>query len=152
MELNIPGCTVSPRSLKSHMTAPQHTAAKIENWAASGGSGRVPAAGGADEEYGVFARERKAATTREQTYSTIWRHASAHGGGQHGAPHTGTRLLTCSFTALRSPKTTYPPMRPAMNVSKPRSLPPFIFFCTSSSVLYSDTNFARFSACCFVAR
>ena len=59
---------------------------------------------------------------------------------------------TCSFTAFRSPKTTYPPMSPAMNVSELRSLPPLAFFCTSSSVLYSATNLARLRACCRVAR
>ena len=66
----MPGWIVSPRSLNSHITAPQQTAAKMENWRASGGSG-LPGAAGAFE-YGVFARARKDATTREQTYSTIW--------------------------------------------------------------------------------
>ena len=71
----MPGWTVSPRSWKSHITAPQTTAAKMENWRASGGSGR-PGAGGAFE-YDVLARERNEATTREQTYRTICNGAGA---------------------------------------------------------------------------
>ena len=69
IELNMPGWIVSPRSWKSHITAPQTTAAKMENCRASGGSGRPGA--GVVFEYGVLARERNDATTREQTYSTI---------------------------------------------------------------------------------
>lgn len=60
--------------------------------------------------------------------------------------------LTCSLTAVLSPNTKYPPNRPAINVSVFLSFPPFAFFCISKKVLYSETNFARFNACCFVAR
>ena len=70
MELNMPGWIVSPLSWKSHITAPQQRAAKIENCLESGGSG-LPAALPGPLEYGVLARARKEATTREQTYNTI---------------------------------------------------------------------------------
>ena len=59
--------------------------------------------------------------------------------------------ITCSLMAVRSPKTTYPPMRPAMNVSAERSLPSFSLRCNNTSDLYIVTNFARFTACVFVA-
>ena len=67
MELNIPGWIVSPLLVKSHMTAPQHTAANTEKWRAFGGTGFT-----ADEaveaiEYGEVDRGMKDATTREQT-------------------------------------------------------------------------------------
>jgi hypothetical protein len=54
------------------MTAPQQTAAKTENARDSGTMGLTSASefvGGA-----AFARGRKEATTREQTYSTIYKH------------------------------------------------------------------------------
>lgn len=70
MELNMPGWIVSPRSLNNHITAPQQTAANMENWRESGGTGLPGAAG--EFEYGDFARARKEDTTREQTYNTIW--------------------------------------------------------------------------------
>ena len=69
MELNMPGWIVSPLSWKSHITAPQQRAAKIENCLASGGKG-LPDAGAAPE-YEVFARAMNDATTREHTYNTI---------------------------------------------------------------------------------
>lgn len=71
MELNIPGCIVSPLSLNSHITAPQHSAAKMENLRASGGMGRTAEFAVEDMAYGVDARGINDATTREQTYRTI---------------------------------------------------------------------------------
>ncbi len=122
MELNMPGWIVSPRSLKSHMTAPQHSAAKMENCVASGGSGLPGAA--LVFEYGVFARARKEATTREQTYRTICEDEASVRMALVYRPE----VRTCSFTAVRSPNTTYPPISPAMKVSKLRCFPPFTFF------------------------
>ena len=72
MELNIPGWIVSPRSWNSHMTAPQHTAAKTEKYLASGGTGFTAEDAVDVMLYGEGARGMKDATTREQTYSTIW--------------------------------------------------------------------------------
>ena len=66
----MPGWIVSPRSLNSHITAPQQIAAKMENWRELGGRGRPGAVG--EFEYGDFARSRKEDTTRAQTYKTIW--------------------------------------------------------------------------------
>lgn len=69
MELNIPACSVSPRSRKRNMTRPQQTAANAENVLDSGGIGLTtapePLAGEGK------ARGRNDATTREQTYRTI---------------------------------------------------------------------------------
>ena len=70
MELNMPGWIASPRFLKSHMTAPHESAAKTEKYWASGGMGRATAVsvvGVDDPEYGVPARGRKDANTRETT-------------------------------------------------------------------------------------
>ena len=69
MELNIPGWMASPRFLKSHMTAPHDRAANTEKYRASGGTGRITAAPvvGVDDEYGVPARGRNDASTRETT-------------------------------------------------------------------------------------
>jgi hypothetical protein len=72
MELNIPGWIVSPRSLNSHMTAPQQTAANTEKYLESGGTGLTAEDAVDDMLYGAGARGMKDATTREQTYSTIW--------------------------------------------------------------------------------
>ena len=94
MELNMPGWIVSPRSLKSHMTAPQHSAAKMENCVASGGRGLPGAA--VVFEYGVFARARKEATTREQTYKTIWEDATKIGTCRLGSSALETHLLVHS--------------------------------------------------------
>lgn len=54
--------------------------------------------------------------------------------------------------AFLSPNTTYPLIRPAIKVSILLSFPELLFFCRSNRVLYSDTNLARLSECCFVAR
>lgn len=71
MELNMPGWIVSPRSLKSHITAPQQTAAKMEKYRALGGTGFTGDEAVDDMLYGDGARGMRDATTREQTYKTI---------------------------------------------------------------------------------
>lgn len=67
MELNIPGWIVSPRSWNSHITAPQHTAAKTEKYFAFGGTGLTADEAVEDMLYGVGARGMNDATTREHT-------------------------------------------------------------------------------------
>ena len=70
LELNMPGWIVSPRWRKSHITAPQETAAKTVKYRESGGNGLVPGPESADwgeELYGVPARGINEATTRDTT-------------------------------------------------------------------------------------
>lgn len=70
----MPGWMVSPRWRKSHITAPQETAAKTVKYRESGGNGLVPGPESADwgeELYGVPARGINEATTRDTTYRTI---------------------------------------------------------------------------------
>lgn len=70
----MPGCNVSGLYLNNHITAPHDNAAKTENTLASGGidlAGVVTDALGLEGEAGN-ARGMKDATTREQTYKTIY--------------------------------------------------------------------------------
>ena len=74
MELHMPGWIASPLLLKSHMTAPHAIAAKMENWRASGSTGRAGTPGkgaGVLARADVRSRERIVATTRDTTYKTI---------------------------------------------------------------------------------
>lgn len=47
----------------------------------------------------------------------------------------GWAVRTCSLIAVRSPNTTYPPIRPPMKVSRLRSFPPFARRWMSTSAL-----------------
>ena len=85
MELNMPGWMVSPLSVNSHMTAPQHSAAKTENLVASGGTGLTEEDDVYLAEYGAFARGMNDATTREHTYRTIYGTCE---GGEEGPMNT----------------------------------------------------------------
>ena len=46
-----------------------------------------------------------------------------------------SKKRTCSLIGVLSPKTAYPPKRPAINVSVDRGFPPFILLCIINSNL-----------------
>lgn len=98
----MPGWMVCPRSLNRYMTAPQQRAANNEKCCWLGGTGFTGEVAVDAMVYGDSARGMKDATTREQTYSTIYVKGQYEKGRQI---FRNRRILTCSLTAFRSPKT-----------------------------------------------